>query len=141
VAIFPEGALSPLAGGFHRPHSGMARVALRTGVPVIPIGIGLQRERIRVSEANVDGETSIGHFYTSGPYAITVGRPLTFAGEVGDREQVRVVAGQIMDQIRDLARESERRIGPSQVVPAGAMSGPIWNAGVAGAPVAGRDIL
>jgi len=141
VAIFPEGALSPLAGGFHRPHSGMARVALRTGVPVIPIGIGLQRERIRVSEANVDGETSIGHFYTSGPYAITVGRPLTFAGEVGDREQVRVVAGQIMDQIRDLARESERRIGPSQVVPAGAMSGPIWNAGVASAPVASRDIL
>jgi len=110
VAIFPEGALSPLAGGSHRPHSGVARVALRTGAPVIPIGIGLQRDGIRVAAAKVDGEKSAGHFYASGPYAITVGRPLTYAGDVRDHELVRVVAGQIMHQIRDLARESDRRI-------------------------------
>jgi 1-acyl-sn-glycerol-3-phosphate acyltransferase len=114
VAIFPEGALSPLDGGFHRPHSGVARVALRTGAPVIPIGIGLQRDRIRVTEAKVDGEKAIGHLYTSGPYAITVGRPLYFAGNAQDHEQVHAVAGQIMHQIRDLACESESRIRQAQ---------------------------
>jgi 1-acyl-sn-glycerol-3-phosphate acyltransferase len=140
VAIFPEGALSPLAGGFHRPHSGAARVALRTGAPVIPIGIGLQRERIRVAEATVDGEKSVGHFYTSGPYAITVGRPLTFTGDVGDHERVRAVSDQIMHQIQDLARESDRRIQAVRGILADALPDPSWHAGVAGVPVPGRDV-
>ncbi len=114
VAIFPEGALSPLAGGFHRPHSGVARVALRTGAPVIPVGIGVQRDRIRVTETNIEGGKTIGHFYASGPYAMTVGRSLTFEGDVQDRERVRAVAGHIMNHIRKLARESQRRIRPAQ---------------------------
>jgi 1-acyl-sn-glycerol-3-phosphate acyltransferase len=115
VAIFPEGALSPLAGGLHRPHSGVARVALRTGAPVIPIGIGLLRARLRVIKANVDGGQATGHFYLTGPYAITVGRPLTFAGDVEDRKRVRAVAGQIMHHICDLARQSERRLARTPV--------------------------
>jgi 1-acyl-sn-glycerol-3-phosphate acyltransferase len=110
VAIFPEGALSPLAGGFHRPHSGVARVALRTGAPVIPVGIGLRRDSIRVAEAEVDGEKATGLFYAKGPYAMTVGPALTYQGEVEDRQRVRAVAGHIMNHIRGLARESERRI-------------------------------
>lgn len=129
VAIFPEGALSPLAGGFHRPHSGVARVSLRTGAPVIPIGIGLQRDRIRVAEAEVDGEKSVGHFYASGPYAITVGRPLTFAGDVGDHELVGGVADEVMQQIRDLARESESRIQGAQAAESGTRPVPAWLAG------------
>jgi len=141
VAIFPEGALSPLAGGFHRPHSGVARVALRTAVPVIPIGIGLQRERIRVSEADVGGEKAIGHFYTGGPYAVTVGRPMTFSGDVRDHEQVRAVADQIMHQIQNLARESDRRIRLAQMAPAGTPSDATWPASIAGVPAPGRDLL
>jgi 1-acyl-sn-glycerol-3-phosphate acyltransferase len=137
VAMFPEGALSPLAGGFHRPHSGVARVALCTGAPVIPIGIGLQRDRIYVTQAEVDGDKAIGHLYTSGPYAITVGRPLTLAGDVQDHEQVRAAADRIMDQIQDLARESDRRIRSAQAIAAGTLSAPTWPASVAGAPAAG----
>ena len=45
VGIFPEGVLSPLAqldrGGCYPPHTGVARLALATGAPVIPIGISL----------------------------------------------------------------------------------------------------
>ena len=124
VALFPEGALSPLGGGFHRPHSGVARVALRTGAPVIPIGIGLQRDRIHVTEAVVDGEKAIGHLYPSGPYAITVGRPLYFEGDVQDRERVLDTAGTIMHHIRDLARESESRIRQARAAEAGALPVP-----------------
>jgi 1-acyl-sn-glycerol-3-phosphate acyltransferase len=136
VTIFPEGTLSPLAGGFHWPHSGVARVALRTGAPVIPVGIGLQRDRIRVTEAKVDGDKATGHFYPSGPYAITVGQPLTFEGDVRDREWVRAVAGQIMNHICSLARESERRIERAQAAEAGARPAPAWPASPAGASVA-----
>jgi 1-acyl-sn-glycerol-3-phosphate acyltransferase len=129
VALFPEGALSPLAGGFHRPHSGVARVALRTGAPVIPIGIGLQRDRIHVTETEVDGEKAIGHLYPSGPYAITVGRPLFFAGDVQDRGRVLDTAGTIMHHIRDLAWESESRIRQAHAAEAGALPSPAWPAG------------
>jgi 1-acyl-sn-glycerol-3-phosphate acyltransferase len=115
VAIFPEGALSPLAGGFHAPHTGVARVALHTGAPVIPVGIGLQRDRIRVIKADVQGGEATGHFYAAGPYAMTVGRPLYFEGNVQDRGLVRAVADDIMHHIRHLARESDRRLSHTPV--------------------------
>ena len=125
VVIFPEGALSPLAGGFHRPHSGVARVALSTGAPVIPVGIGLQRDRIRVTEARVDGDTATGLFYPSGPYAMTVGRPLYFKGDARDRERTRAVAGHIMNQIRNLAHESQDRIDRSQAAETVTLPAPV----------------
>jgi len=121
VVIFPEGALSPLGGGYQRPHSGVARVALHTGAPVIPVGIGLQQEHLRVTKTSKDGENVIGHLYTSGPYAMTVGQPLYFEDDVLDRERVRSVAGQIMHHIRNLAYESECRISPAQGVEAATM--------------------
>jgi 1-acyl-sn-glycerol-3-phosphate acyltransferase len=45
VGMFPEGDFSPQAGGFREPRSGAARLALSTGVPVVPVGIYLPRER------------------------------------------------------------------------------------------------
>ena len=132
VAIFPEGALSPLAGGFHKPHSGVGRVALRTGVPVIPIGIGLERQRIRTKEVEMDGDKAIGRFYPSGPYAITVGQPIAFTGDAADHERVRAVADQIMHHVRELARESDRRIEYARGSTAAIRSGPAWSTGVAG---------
>jgi 1-acyl-sn-glycerol-3-phosphate acyltransferase len=109
VAIFPEGALSPLGGGFHRPHSGVARVALRTGAPVIPVGIGLLRDRIRVSEVDLPQGAETGHLYMSGRYCMTVGRPVYCEGDPEDRDRVCAVAEDIMRRIRRLAGESERR--------------------------------
>jgi 1-acyl-sn-glycerol-3-phosphate acyltransferase len=109
VAIFPEGALSPL-GGFRRPHSGLARIALRTGAPVIPVGIGLQHDRIRITETDMDGKKVTGHLYASGPYAMTVGRPIYFEGDAQDRERVSAATTQIMKHIRYLAYESQNRI-------------------------------
>jgi 1-acyl-sn-glycerol-3-phosphate acyltransferase len=43
VAIFPEGLISP-KDGFHSPRSGVARLALKSGVPVLPLGIYLADE-------------------------------------------------------------------------------------------------
>ena len=115
VAIFPEGALSPVGGGFHPPHTGVARLALSTGAPVVPVGIGLQRDRIRVSNTELDGKDEVAHLYLAGPYAMTVGEAVQFSGDVRDREQVRSVARQIMQRITYLAHESDSRIQESRL--------------------------
>jgi 1-acyl-sn-glycerol-3-phosphate acyltransferase len=110
VAVFPEGAISPLEGGFLQPHSGVARLALSTGAPVIPIGIHLQRERIRLITTQVSGKPEVGTWYFRGRYAITVGKPMHFAGDSEDRAYVRSVAENVMQRIIHLAQESAQRM-------------------------------
>ena len=110
VAIFPEGALSPCPGRFHPPHTGVARLALSAGVPVIPVGIDLDYGRILTFNAEIDGEAVPGRLYLRGRYAMTVGRPMWFQGSSQDRRLVHSVAGQIMQRIGELTGESMCRM-------------------------------
>jgi 1-acyl-sn-glycerol-3-phosphate acyltransferase len=109
VIIFPEGALSPEEGGVHRSRTGAARLALLSGAPVIPVGIHLQRERVRTIRSTVQGKVEYGRWYLRGPYHITVGHALQYTGDVEDRPHVRAVADHMMLHISELARESENR--------------------------------
>ncbi len=81
----------------------------------MPVGVGLQRERIRVSNTELDGKDEVAHLYLAGPYAMTVGEAVQFSGDVRDREQVRSVARQIMQRITYLAYESDSRIQESRL--------------------------
>jgi 1-acyl-sn-glycerol-3-phosphate acyltransferase len=131
VAIFPEGALSPLEGGigFHRPRSGVARLALATGAPVIPIGIGLQQERIRTVDVELEGQQEQGRIYTGGQYAITVGKPLWFEGNVENWDYVRLVSERIMQRIVSLSQQSALRLQPAPaIVPSPAAGLAAWAA-------------
>jgi 1-acyl-sn-glycerol-3-phosphate acyltransferase len=124
VAIFPEGAISPADGGFHKPHSGVARLAVSTGAPVIPVGIGLQWKRIRRIETEVDGKPEVVTWYPSGPYAMTVGRPTQFSGDIGDWAYVRSVAEQIMQCITHLSGVSSQRLASSRTPVTGPIARP-----------------
>ena len=110
VAIFPEGLVSPHEGGFHAPRSGVARLALGTGVPVIPVGISLLRERSTRITSGISGKQTSAWWYLRGPYVVTVGKPIQFEGSCEDREQVRSVAQRLMECIHTLASESEIRL-------------------------------
>ena len=110
IGIFPEGTYSPQEGGFGEPHSGAARLAISSGVPVIPIGIYLPRERNLRITSNLIGRPTIGYWYLYGPYAVTIGKAMQFQGDVDDREQVHLVTTTIMDKIKLLAQESENRM-------------------------------
>ena len=112
IGIFPEGALSPVQGGlgFCRPHTGAARLALSAGVPVVPVGVYLDRARIRFMETEIDGQTEVARVYLGGPYAVTVGEPMVLKGEVEDRPYVRDASGQIMERIASLSHEGGRRV-------------------------------
>jgi 1-acyl-sn-glycerol-3-phosphate acyltransferase len=118
VGIFPEGTFSPRAGGFQEPRTGAARLAIRTGVPVIPVGIYLPRERSLKIESRLSGTPTIGYWYLRGPYAITVGQAMKFQGDPDDKLHVHSITRNIMEWIHSLAEESElrlRRLLPSQV--------------------------
>ncbi len=110
VVIFPEGDLSPLEGGFHPARTGVARIALASGAPVIPVGVHLVRERMHSIRSVVRGKEEYGRWYLRGPYNITVGQPLRFTGDVEDRARVRTVADTVMHHIIELAHDSENRL-------------------------------
>jgi 1-acyl-sn-glycerol-3-phosphate acyltransferase len=110
VGIFPEGTYSPQDGTFREPRSGAARLAFKTGVAVIPVGIHLVREKSFHFSMKMKGVQMGGYWYLYGPYAMTVGKPMYFHGNPDDRESVRIAARKMMDAIRLLASESETRL-------------------------------
>jgi 1-acyl-sn-glycerol-3-phosphate acyltransferase len=110
VVIFPEGIISPLEGGFHPARTGVARIALASGAPVIPVGIHLDRQRLHSIRSTVRGQVDTGHWYLRGPYNITTGSPLYYKGSPDDRQYVRTVADSVMHHIIELAHESKERL-------------------------------
>ena len=131
IVIFPEGALSPGEGGFHQPHTGVARLALSTGAPVIPVGIHLERERIESIETEVGGRAETGRLYLQGPYAMTVGKPMSLSGDIEDREYVRSVSGRIMQRIMGLSQESALRIRAARLSRTAPMTASLMTASLA----------
>lgn len=114
VGIYPEGAISPSSHsgfGIHPPHSGVGRIALASGAPVIPVGVSLTKENIWEKEVEFE-ETGKGlsRVIRGGSYAITVGSPMYFAGDPEDRHQVAWVGQRVMEEVRSLSIQSEQRL-------------------------------
>jgi len=115
IIIFPEGVISPADGSPLHGHTGVARLALETGAPVIPVGIGLDQKHVQWLETVVEGKREPGAWYLHGPYAITAGHALRFSGNSQDRELVRRVTDHIMLHIAGLAQESAARLAPARL--------------------------
>ncbi len=110
IAIFPEGDLSPRSGGSAPAHSGAARLALLTGVPVIPVGIYFKRDKAHPMEMKFGKHSETAYWYLHGPYSITIGKPMQFSGDVEDRPYVHSITEKIMEAIDSLAEASQRRM-------------------------------
>ncbi len=123
IGIYPEGQVSPLDGSFHRVKTGTARMALMADVPIIPMGIHLDRDKIRLIDTDVEGKSETGTWYFRGPYAITIGKPIHWHGDVEDRDFVQKYSNQILNNIKLLAYQSgirllaARRIQPTSIMP------------------------
>ncbi len=109
IMNFPEGNNSPMEGGFLKEHTGIARMALASGVPVYPAGIFILRERLRTRVDVVDGKTRVSHWYMKGPFVVTIGSPTVYQGDHQDRDRCREVAHAIMLTIMNEAAESQKR--------------------------------
>lgn len=110
VGVFPEGDFSPQAGGFREPRTGAARLALCTGMPVVPVGIYLPRERSLRVASRLSGKPTVGYWYLRGPYGITIGNSLQLEGNPADLDHVRAQSRKMMGSIESLAQESEFRV-------------------------------
>ena len=85
-------------------------MALSNKVPIVPVGIYVDPARIRYTEVTAGCKSETARWYTSGPYALTVGEVIYLDGEVGDRAFVRTASRRVMQEIAYLARQSDRRI-------------------------------
>jgi 1-acyl-sn-glycerol-3-phosphate acyltransferase len=115
VCIFPEGGLSPDEGarfGVAPAHSGVGRIALASGAPVVPIGVAVDKESLThiYKEVSFSEVPAVGRWAGRGPYAVTIGVPLAFPGDPHDRGTVNGVGERVTEEIRHLTALSRIRI-------------------------------
>lgn len=118
VGIFPEGVLSPEHGGPGRFHTGAVRLALEAGVPIVPVGIHLDRERIHQAYTTYGDQSDTACWYLDGPYAMTFGEAMHFDGSPEDWDYVREASELLATRVDHLARESAYRLAaPRRAIP------------------------
>ncbi len=86
--IYPEGTRTR-DGYLHRGHTGVARLALRTGAPIVPVGM-IGTDEIQATDAKLP------RFFRK--VTIRFGDPIPLAHYVG-REDERIVLRQITDEV------------------------------------------
>ncbi len=99
LGIFPEGGLSDIKDGIkvNKLKTGAVRMALQTGVPIIPVGFHMPIEGMTNKYVKVGGERVISRFFLRGRYAITLGQPFWASGDVEDRPLV----GSLSEDLRE----------------------------------------
>ena len=93
VAIYPEGTRSP-DGRLYRGRTGVARLAVAAGVPIIPVGmIGTNKVQ------------PIGQPYPTprrGVVTVKFGTPIETEGRANDRTSLRALTDEVMTEIQKL---------------------------------------
>ncbi len=93
VAVYPEGTRSP-DGRLYRGRTGVARLAVAAGVPIIPVGM-LGTEKVQ----------PIGQRFPKlgqGKVTIKFGAPIPTAGRSDDRTALRELTDEVMAEIQKL---------------------------------------
>jgi 1-acyl-sn-glycerol-3-phosphate acyltransferase len=112
VAIYPEGTRSP-DGRLYRGRTGVARLAVAAGVPIIPVGM-VGTEKVQ----------PIGQPYPKlgqGKVVIKYGKPIEVAGRADDRTALRALTDEVMAEIQKLTgQEYVPRYAPPRAAPEGA---------------------
>ena len=94
VAVYPEGTRSP-DGRLYRGRTGVARLAVAAGVPIIPVGV-IGTEKVQ----------PIGQPYPKlvgwGKVTIKIGKPIETAGRSDDRTSLRALTDEVMAEIQKL---------------------------------------
>jgi 1-acyl-sn-glycerol-3-phosphate acyltransferase len=97
--IYPEGTRSR-DGVLHKGHTGPARLALRTGAPMVPVGFRGTREVM-------PADASLPRFFL--PIEVRFGRPVTvdrYASRADDRLVLRQLIDEVMYSIRELSGQA-----------------------------------
>ncbi|GGQ80476.1 lysophospholipid acyltransferase family protein [Couchioplanes azureus] len=95
VAVYPEGTRSP-DGRLYRGRTGVARLAVAAGVPIIPVGM-----------IGTDKVQPIGQPYPKwgqgkGEVTVKFGKPIETVGRADDRTSLRALTDEVMAEIQKL---------------------------------------
>lgn len=110
IVLFPEGALSPGLSEPGKPRTGAVRLAMLADAPIVPVGIGVLRERVVTRAIRAGNELETARWYLRGPYGVTFGEAQHLAGDVNDRAHVRQASSDLIAAIRALSAESTKRM-------------------------------
>jgi 1-acyl-sn-glycerol-3-phosphate acyltransferase len=94
VGIFPEGTRS-LDGRLHRGRTGVARLAVEAGVPVVPVGF-IGTERVQPIGQRIP-------LPFKGDVVVNFGKPLDFSDRLNERSAMRAITDEIMAEIQKLS--------------------------------------
>jgi 1-acyl-sn-glycerol-3-phosphate acyltransferase len=100
LGIYPEGTRSP-DGRLHKFRTGVARLALRSGAPVIPVGL------IGTDKVLIEGDS---HWYRA-PVEVHYGAPLDFSGRAEDERSSRVLR-----EVAETVREAVQKLSGQDYV-------------------------
>ncbi|KKR90836.1 MAG: hypothetical protein UU39_C0007G0012 [Candidatus Woesebacteria bacterium GW2011_GWD1_41_12] len=114
VIVFIEGDLSQFLHKIKKPKTGAVRLAMLSGKPIIPIGIGVKMKNIHSISSVIKGVRELGKWYFKGPYALTIGKPINIKGNVMDKNKVRYLSGWLGRKISSLEKESSKRLNLSK---------------------------
>ncbi len=107
LGIYPEGTRSPTAK-LYRGRTGIARMALEAGVPVVPVAM-IDTEKVQPIGSKYPKIHRVG---------VVIGEPLDFsrfAGMEGDRAVLRAVTDQIVYSIHRLSNQNYEDVYASSV--------------------------
>jgi 1-acyl-sn-glycerol-3-phosphate acyltransferase len=109
VAVYPEGTRST-DGRLYRGRTGVARLAVAAGVPIIPVGT-----------LGTDTVQPIGQLYPSigrGRVTVKFGPPIETKGRADDRTSLRALTDEVMAEIQKLTgQEYVPRYAPAKAAP------------------------
>jgi 1-acyl-sn-glycerol-3-phosphate acyltransferase len=97
LGIFPEGTRSP-DGRLYKFRTGVARLALRSGAPVIPVGI------VGTREVQPPGSRR----WHRAPVEVNFGAPLSFAGRPEDERSARLLR-EVTEEVRAAVQRLSRQ--------------------------------
>lgn len=110
VIVFIEGDTSKFIHRLRKPKTGAVRLALASGLPIFPIGISVKRRNVKFLKSVIKGVQEWGKWYFKGPYALTIGKPISIAGSVADRINVKRQSSRLIKRISLLREESQKRL-------------------------------
>jgi len=111
VVFFAEGKISSAECSENRPKTGAARLALETNALIIPIGIGIDSEKIKLGSSKASGNHDpFAYWYLNGPYVVSIGKAIRLRGSTQNRDNVCFFSKIIMDEIWELTEKSKFRL-------------------------------
>jgi 1-acyl-sn-glycerol-3-phosphate acyltransferase len=106
LIIFPEGNYSIKKDTPRELKTGVIRLALETGVPIVPIGIKIDPENVKLykhmSSENVE---LYNEWYKKGIYHINIGKSIKLKGNPQSREYVKRKSRYLHEEIQKLCRK------------------------------------